>query len=158
MGWLEMLLLFAGGVLAGGINVIAGGAGFMTFPLLVAAGMSELEANASNFVALAPANVVGVAVYRRELVKTRRIGQRLVLAAVGGTLGSLFLIWAGDASFQKAVPWLLFAATVSFATGPWIKRKLEHHYAFDGKKWLWLSLVFEFIVYAYGGYFGLGMG
>ena len=32
-----MLLLFAGGVLAGGINVIAGGAGFMTFPLLVAA-------------------------------------------------------------------------------------------------------------------------
>ena len=54
-----MLLLFAGGVLAGGINVIAGGAGFMTFPLLVAAGMSELEANASNFVALAPANVVG---------------------------------------------------------------------------------------------------
>ena len=94
MGWLEMLLLFAGGVLAGGINVIAGGAGFMTFPLLVAAGMSELEANASNFVALAPANVVGVAVYRRELIKTRRIGLRLVLAAVGGTLGSLFLIWA----------------------------------------------------------------
>ena len=32
----EILLLFAGGLLAGVINVIAGGAGFMTFPLLVA--------------------------------------------------------------------------------------------------------------------------
>jgi len=38
MGRLEMLLLFAGGVLAGGINVMAGGAGFVTFPLLVADG------------------------------------------------------------------------------------------------------------------------
>ena len=55
----EILLLFAGGLLAGVINVLAGGAGFMTFPLLVAAGMSEIEANASNFVAVLPANVVG---------------------------------------------------------------------------------------------------
>ena len=37
MGWHETLLLFVGGVLAGTINVLAGGAGFMTFPLLVAA-------------------------------------------------------------------------------------------------------------------------
>ena len=130
-----MLLLFAGGVLAGGINVMAGGAGFMTFPLLVAAGMSELEANASNFVALAPANVVGVAAYRRELLQTHRIGRRLMLAAAGGTLGSLFLIWAGEASFRTAVPWLLLAATISFATGPWIKRKLERHYQFNAKNW-----------------------
>jgi uncharacterized membrane protein YfcA len=138
--------------------VMAGGAGFMTFPLLVASGLSELEANASNFVALAPANLVGVAAYRRELLKVHKIGWRLVLAASGGMAGSLFLIWAGEASFQSAVPWLLLATTVSFAMGPWVKHKLELHYEFDGRKWLWLSFVLEFIVYAYGGYFGLGMG
>ena len=55
----QIMLLFAGGILAGAINVMAGGAGFMTFPLLLAAGMSEVEANASNFVALLPANVGG---------------------------------------------------------------------------------------------------
>jgi uncharacterized protein len=158
MGWRELLLLFLGGVLAGGINVMAGGAGFMTFPLLIAAGLTELQANASNFVALAPANLVGVAAYRRELRKVHRVGSRLILAAAGGTTGSLILIWAGEASFQKAVPWLLLAATFSFAIGPWIKRKLEQHYAFDGRQWLWLSFIIEFIVYAYGGYFGLGMG
>ena len=81
-----------------------------------------------------------------------------MLAAAGGTLGSLFLIWAGEASFRTAVPWLLLAATISFATGPWIKRKLERHYQFNAKNWQWLSFVLEFIVYAYGGYFGLGMG
>jgi len=156
---LEIILLFAGGVLAGIINVMAGGAGFMTFPLLVAAGMSEIEANASNFVAVLPANVVGSYVYRHEINTVRKhLVLRLVLAASGGLIGSLILIWSGQASFQKAIPWLLLFATLSFALGPWLKGKLERDFAFDGTRWLWLSFLLEFAVYVYGGYFGLGMG
>ena len=155
----EILLLFAGGVLAGLINVMAGGAGFMTFPLLVAAGMSEIEANASNFVAVLPANVAGTYVYRGELASVRKhLGVRLALAAVGGVAGSTILIYTGQASFQKAIPWLLLFATLSFAFGPWLKLRLERDFAFDGSRWLWLSFVLEFLVYVYGGYFGLGMG
>ena len=153
------LLLFAGGTLAGVINVIVGGAGFMTFPLLVAAGMSEIEANASNFVAVMPANVVGTYAYRSELASVRKhLGLRLVLAALGGILGSTILIYTGQASFQKAIPWLLLFATISFSAGPWLKQWLEHHFSFDGTRWLWLSFTLEFLVYVYGGYFGLGMG
>jgi hypothetical protein len=156
---LEIILLFAGGVLAGIINVMAGGAGFMTFPLLVAAGLSEIEANASNFVAVLPANVVGSYVYRHEIDTVRKhLVLRLALAASGGLIGSLILIWSGQASFQKAIPWLLLFATLSFALGPWLKAKLERDFAFDGTKWLWLSFLLEFAVYVYGGYFGLGMG
>jgi uncharacterized protein len=153
------LLLFAGGMLAGVINVIVGGAGFMTFPLLVAAGMSEIEANASNFVAVLPANVVGTYAYRSELASVREhLGLRLFLAALGGIVGSTILIYTGQASFQKAIPWLLLFATLSFSLGPWMKWRLEHHFNFDGNRWLWLSFVLEFLVYVYGGYFGLGMG
>lgn len=155
----EMLLLFGGGVLAGLINVMAGGAGFLTFPLLVASGMSEIEANASNFVALLPANVVGSFVYRHELKSVRKnLGLRLVLAAVGGTIGSLILVKTGQASFQRAIPWLLLFATLSFALGPWLKKKLEAHVDLETGRWLWLSLTLEFLIYVYGGYFGLGMG
>ena len=154
-----LLLLFAGGMLAGIINVIVGGAGFMTFPLLVAAGMSEIEANASNFVAVLPANLVGTWAYRSELAAVRQhLGTRLFLAALGGIVGSTILIYTGQASFQKAIPWLLLFATFSFSVGPWLKRKLEHHFNFDGTRWLWLSFTLEFLVYVYGGYFGLGMG
>jgi uncharacterized protein len=153
------LLLFAGGTLAGVINVIVGGAGFMTFPLLVAAGMSEIEANASNFVAVMPANVVGTYAYRSELASVRKhLGLRLFLAALGGIVGSTILIYTGQASFQKAIPWLLLFATLSFSVGPWFKSRLEHHFNFDGSRWLWLSFILEFLVYIYGGYFGLGMG
>ncbi len=159
MGWEEMVLLFAGGVLAGCINVLAGGAGFMTFPLLVAAGMSEIEANASNFVALLPANLASLLGYRHELRRpTLLLGPRMLLAGIGGALGSLSLLGLGEASFRTAIPWLLTFSTVAFALAPSVKRWLEVRHNFDGRRWIWLSFIFEFIVYVYGGYFGLGMG
>jgi uncharacterized protein len=112
----------------------------MTFPLLLAAGMSEIEANASNFVAVLPANVVGTHVYRKELAKVRKhLGLRLFLAAAGGVLGSWILITTGQESFQQVIPWLLLFATLSFGLGPWIKAKLERDFAFDGSRWMWLS-------------------
>ncbi len=162
LGWdmdlATILLLFAGGLIAGMINVMAGGAGFMTFPLLMAAGLSEMEANAANFVAVVPANIVGTYVYRHEIAQVRPLlPARLVLAAVGGIIGSTLLITLGEANFHAAIPWLLLSATLAFAAGPTIKRILERDYAFDGKRWMWLSLTMEFAVYIYGGYFGLGM-
>jgi uncharacterized membrane protein YfcA len=159
MDLLTVLLLFGGGILGGTINVLAGGAGFMTFPLLIAAGLTEKEANAANFVALLPANIVGTLVYRHELKDVRRhLLTRLVLAAVGGAMGSIIFVWQSEASFLAAIPWLLLFATISFAVGPTFKRWLERHNDFDVGNWLWLSFVLEFSVYVYGGYFGLGMG
>ncbi len=159
MTLVSFLILFAGGIVAGMINVLAGGAGFMTFPLLLAVGLTEMQANAANFVALIPANIVGTAVYRRELREVRQhLVIRLVLAAVGGALGSLLFVWLGADSFKTAIPWLLLFATASFGLGPLLKRWLERHQNFVVARWLWLSFLLEFAVYLYGGYFGLGMG
>lgn len=153
------LILFAGGVLGGIINVMAGGAGFMTFPLLIAAGLTEMQANAANFVALLPANIAGSYVYKHEIRQVRKyLVLRLCLAALGGALGSFLFIWLGEASFHRAIPWLLVFATISFAVGPAVKRWLERHQALDASRWLIVSLFLEFMVYVYGGYFGLGMG
>ncbi|MEZ5923392.1 MAG: sulfite exporter TauE/SafE family protein [Hyphomicrobiaceae bacterium] len=155
---MTIALLFVGGLIAGTVNVMAGGAGFLTFPLLIAAGLSELEANAANFVAVVPANIVGTYVYRHDIAQVRRhLGIRLALAAAGGVIGALLLVGLGEASFHRAIPWLLAFATASFVAGPAIKRRLERDFAFDGERWIWLSLALEFIVYVYGGYFGLGM-
>jgi uncharacterized protein len=43
--------LFLGGLLAGALNAVAGGSSFITFPLLLAAGLPPLIANTTNFVA-----------------------------------------------------------------------------------------------------------
>jgi uncharacterized membrane protein YfcA len=154
----EILLLYGGGLLAGVINVIVGGAGFLTFPLLLAAGMTEVQANASNFVAVLPANLVGSFLYRQELPRIPHLPLRLCIAAIGGLLGSVLLITTGEASFQAAIPWLLLFATTSFALGPAIRAKVESFAGFDRSRWTPLQLALEFCVYIYSGYFGLGMG
>lgn len=159
MDWPMAAALFAGGLVAGMVNAVAGGSSFLTFPLLLASGLSPLVANTTNFVALAPANAVALIAYREELA---RVGHRLpiplFISGVGGVMGSLLLIWSGEARFARLVPWLILTSTVLFALGTWIKAKLKARGGLDGKGWDRLALVFQFLLAVYGGYFGAGMG
>ena len=154
-----LLILFAGGVTAGGVTAVAGGASFLTFPILMAAGLPPLAANITNWVALTPGNFMALAAYRSELADMRKeMRAHLWVSFIGGAVGSLLLLWTGEARFQKAVPWLILTATVFFALGEWIKKRLNtlrdpaHP---PSRRWL---LVFEFVLLVYGGYFGAGMG
>ena len=65
--------LFFGGLLAGALNAVAGGSSFITFPLLLAAGLPPLVANTTNFVALTPANAVALIAYRAEVARIREL-------------------------------------------------------------------------------------
>lgn len=159
MGLAEAGWLFAAGVGAGLINALAGGAGFLTFAALLATGLPPIIANASNFVALIPANLVGFAANWRDLRKAHHsLVLRAVMASLGGMAGSAILIIAGSAAFESAVPWLLLLATLSYALGSHAKSWLERRYGFDGARFPVLLYAFEFLICAYGGYFGLGMG
>ena len=84
-------------------------------------------------------------------------GLSLCLPAFLFIVTATTVIYTGQASFQKAIPWLLLFATLSFAVGPRLKAMLERRFHFDGRRWLWLSFPLEFLVYLYRGYFGLGM-
>jgi len=152
-------LLFAVGVLAGCINALAGGSGFLVFPAFIAAGLPPIIANASAFISLAPANIVGFAAHARYLAEAHHsVPLRAAMAALGGLVGSLMLIWAGSQAFERAVPWLLLAATLLFGLGPWVKTRLERTFAFEGRRFPLVLYAFEFLICVYGGYFGVGMG
>jgi uncharacterized membrane protein YfcA len=153
------VFLFAVGMIAGFINALAGGSGFLVFPAFIAAGLPPISANASAFVSLAPANIVGFAANLPALKEAHHsLFMRTAMAVAGGILGSLILIWTGPEAFQRAVPWLLTIATILFALGPWLKARLERNYGFQGHRFPLLLYGFEFIICVYGGYFGLGMG
>ena len=154
-----LLVLFAGGAVAGGVTAVAGGASFLTFPILIAAGLPPLAANITNWIALTPGNFMALAAYRTELADMRKeVRPHLWVSFAGGAVGGLLLLWTGEARFEKAVPWLILTATVFFALGEWIKKRLNalrnpaHR---PSRRWL---LVFEFVLLVYGGYFGAGMG
>ena len=154
-----LLMLFAGGFVAGGVTAIAGGASFLTFPILIAAGLPPMAANITNWVALTPGNFRALAAYRTELAEMRKgLRAHLAVSFAGGAVGGLLLLWTGEARFEKAVPWLILTATVFFALGEWIKLRINTLGSTDHRpsgRWM---LLFEFALLTYGGYFGAGMG
>lgn len=156
---LTLVLLFAGGVVAGAITAVAGGGSFLTFPMLLAAGLPPLVANITNWVALMPGNFMALAGYRHELAEMRHdVRPQLLVAFAGGLTGGLLLLWTGEARFEKAVPWLMLTATLFFALGEWVKKRLHAWRRTDRPLPRRAVLVFEFVLMVYGGYFGAGLG
>lgn len=154
-----LLLLFAGGLLSGAVTAIAGGGSFLTFPMLLAAGLPPLAANITNWVALMPGNFMALAAYRTELAEMRHdVRAHLLVAFCGGLVGGLLLLWTGEVRFQKAVPWLMLTATLFFAFGEWVKKRLHAWRKPDRPMSRRAILVFEFVLMVYGGYFGAGLG
>ena len=154
-----ILLLFAAGFLAGGINVIAGGATLVTFPVLLAVGLPPTVANASNFVAVLPGNAAGVPAYAKEIIDNRAAAIRFVLASLaGGAVGCVLLIYSTDNFFIRIVPWLILTATLLYAFGGKINKAISAH---NGGKSIAQGLPTYFLIFLasiYGGYFGAGLG
>lgn len=160
------LLLVAGGAfMAGGMNALAGGGTFFSFPALLAAGVPPVTANASNTVALWPASLSSAWVYRRELGKHRDwVIALTIVAAIGGVLGGLLLLAISNKAFTQLIPWLLLLATVLFAFSKQISRwvvrfksRMGIHQT-DDQPHSKAGLFFQFIVTVYGGFFGAGQG
>lgn len=154
-----LVLLLAGGFVAGAVTAVAGGGSFLTFPMLLAAGLPPMSASITNWVALIPGNLMALAGYRKELTEMRhQVRANLWVAAIGGFTGSVLLLWTGEARFAKAVPWLMLTATLFFAFGEWIKRRLHAWRRPVRPASRRGVLLFEFVLMVYGGYFGAGLG
>ncbi|HET9010880.1 MAG TPA: sulfite exporter TauE/SafE family protein [Gemmatimonadaceae bacterium] len=153
-------------LLAGVMNSVAGGGTLLTFPALVAAGLSPLQANATSTVALLPAALTSMLGYRGELAGARRWALALALPSlVGGGLGAWLLLSTSNATFERVVPWLVLGATALFLLQRPLLRWVRGHEAAlpahrDGTSaspamsLLWWQL----LVGVYGGYFGAGVG
>jgi len=156
----DLLLLIAAGFAAGGMNALAGGGTFFSFPALLAAGLPPVTANATNAVALWPASLAGAWAARDSLRPLGRYVLPLLLAGLcGGLLGGVLLLLGGDDVFALLIPWLLLTATALFAASPWLSRWLAARRAEAlHPPHSPLSLGAHVCVSIYGGYFGAGMG
>lgn len=158
---LVLAALVAAAFVGGAQNAIAGGGTFLTFPLLIFGGLPSREANATSTVALWPGSVASVFGYREELRHERRTLWVLgAVSAVGGLLGALLLVLTEERTFAALVPWLLLVATLIFAFGPALSRRIHPKGRPDphaGQALAAMALV-QFPIAVYGGYFGGGIG
>jgi hypothetical protein len=150
-------LLLGAAFLGGGLNAVAGGGSFFTLPALIHAGVPPVAANASGTLALFPGYVASTWGFREDLRAPTGLPMWAVIGVtlVGGAFGAGLLLLTPDALFRQLVPWLLLAATLVFAAGPWLLRRLHRGGAEASAPVQALTLL---LVSTYGGYFNGGLG
>jgi uncharacterized protein len=164
----HLVILFVAAMLAGGMNALAGGGTFFSFPALMALGVPAILSNATNAVCVTPGHALAAIVYKRELSRSpRRVIMCTIAASFGAIIGAWLLTVTNEKTFKILVPWLLLLATLMFAFGPlvqrWTKQRAKVHHKVistdpnvvgnNPKSWLGYALAS-----IYGGYFGAGQG
>jgi len=153
--------LAAAGFLAGALNALAGGGGFIVLPVLMLAGSPAIRANASGSLAVWPGVLMTMLAFRHSLGRSQvSLPLFAGIGIVGSVLGAFLLLYTSNAAFIGMLPWLLLAATLLFLFGP----RLTQAALARGGSWAqlhrrpWLVPVLLSVVAVYGGYFGGGMG
>lgn len=147
-------------IAAGLVNALAGGGTLITFPTLMAIGLSSISANVTNTVALCPGFLGGTIAQSRDLQgQKQRILIVIPAGVLGGLTGGLLLLRTSEKLFTSLVPFLILIASALLAVqNParnWLARRLEQGKAAKiPEYWIFLPV---FLGAIYGGYFGAGL-
>jgi uncharacterized membrane protein YfcA len=151
-----LALLFIAGALAAAVNAFAGGGTLVSFPVLIGLGVGELQANATNSVALWPGSLSSAVGYRDHLGKFKdRLTALIGPTLAGAVTGSMLLVATPPGLFRAVVPWLILSATLLLAFQPQVRAWVAGTKHGQSPA---LGLLLQFAISVYGGYFGAGMG
>ena len=152
--WLYPLLALAG-VVAGVLNVVAGGGSFLTLPLMIFLGLPPSEANGTNRVGILSQNVAAsLGFHRHGLFDPRAMLWSALPATAGAALGTWIALTIPEAAFQKVLAGLMIVVTL------WTLRPQKAPPRDDGSPEISLSLLAAgfFLVGVYGGFVQAGVG
>jgi uncharacterized membrane protein YfcA len=111
---LEFLLIAGVGLVVGVINGMAGGASVISFPVILATGLSPVSAAMTNAVGITPANFFALIAIRHRIKEiAREYAQLIWISITASILGAIALINMPPKVFEKIVPFLLLFATLS---------------------------------------------
>lgn len=164
MSLVHFLLLIAAGLGAGLTGSVAGLASLVSYPALLALGLSPLAANVTNTIGLLSNGPGSAAGARTELRgHGRRVLELSVWSGAGGALGAGLLLWGSSATFKQVVPWLIALGSVLLLVRDplrgWLdRRQLVEPAAAARRRPSWGRRLPVLLVGIYGGYFGAGAG
>jgi uncharacterized membrane protein YfcA len=147
------LAVAVAGVFAGAVNTIAGAGSLLTYPVLIAVGLSPLAANVTNDLGVLPGNISGAIGLRSNLAGQGELLRRVVpRAIVGSVLGAVLLLVAPSSFGWAAPPLVILASAVTLA-----QPMLLRHRPPTGQRRRPFHLLID-LISIYGGYFGTGIG
>jgi uncharacterized membrane protein YfcA len=150
-------LLFVVALWAGIQNALAGGGTFITFPILLWAGLDARAANITSTIALFPGQVTTALAGRSQVSGNEQLSVRelVVISLIGGVAGAILLLLTPSHFFERLVPFLVLVATAIFAWGSFFRPRKGGVATHLSRRALMSS---QFATAVYGGYFGGGIG
>lgn len=153
----QLPLLFVVGIVAGILNVLAGGGSLLTLPLLIFMGLPGAIANGTNRIAIFCQNVFAIQGFRKRGVMARD----LVLlctppALLGSWVGANLAISMDDQLFKRVLALIMIGVLVFTAVDP-MKRFRKEDVTLSGLRKV-LIVVSFFGVGVYGGFVQAGVG
>lgn len=149
------LLLFVVGLVAGVLNVIAGGGSFLTLPALLFLGLPAADANGTNRVGVFAQNLTGVVGFHRSNAMDWRWGLAVsVPALVGSALGAWWALQISDLGFRRLLSIAMLGMTL------WTLRRTTPPAAEAPVRSPWhpATVVAFFLIGVYGGLIQAGVG
>jgi uncharacterized membrane protein YfcA len=153
----HFLLLVLAGIGAGLVGSVAGIASMISYPALLAAGLSPVTANVTNTVSLVFQGAASIHGSLPELrgERQRQLARRLVIWAVlGGIVGGVLLLRTPSEAFARIVPVLIGGSALAILIPRRPIRADAVHAA--GESVTLRAGVF--LIGIYGGYFGAAAG
>ena len=152
------LILFLVGLIAGILNVIAGGGSLLTLPVMILLGLPPTVANGTNRVAILIQNIGATWSFnRRGLISKEWLWLAIPPAMLGAFVGTFAAVRIGDLEFQRilavilvgAAAWMLWHPTMPAAEG-------DADLPTGARRWGFIAAFF--LVGAYGGFIQAGVG
>ncbi len=155
LGYEILALLFFVGLAAGFVDAIAGGGGLLALPALLAAGLTPVEALATNKLQGSFGTLsASFNFMHKGLVEPRSIVLAIVCTFIGAATGTLLVQQIDASQLATVIPVLLIAAAVYYLLSPRMG-DLDCHQRMT-------PIVFAFLIGTsvgfYDGFFGPGTG
>jgi len=155
---LGALLLFGVGLVAGVVNVIAGGGSFLTVPVLIFLGLPATVANGTNRLAIITQNVGAVWSFgRKGLISREWLAIGAPASVLGALIGTFGAVRIGDLAFQRVLAVMMVSLTVWTLWKPMPQVRDAQSAPPTGSRRAAFIAGF-FVVGLYGGFIQAGVG
>ncbi len=154
---MNLLLLFAVGVIAGTLNVLAGGGSLLTLPVLLFLGLPAAMANGTNRIAILAQNIVAVSSFQRSGLLPLKISMICAPPAlVGSMLGAELAVGLDDVLFRRILAGVILLVCIVMIIDP-ARRFNFNAQVLTRTKIVALAGMF-FLIGFYGGFIQAGVG
>lgn len=157
MELLQMLLLVVIGLVAGILNVLAGGGSLMTLPLLIFMGLPAPVANGTNRIAILCQNVVAVGGFKSKGVFPAKLALLCTIPAlIGSIIGAQLAIDISEELFKQILAAVMIGVILLMIFDP--NKRLNFSEQHMTPLRTALLLISFFFIGIYGGFIQAGVG